>query len=246
MAFASGIQRSMIALSVLAATFAGCEVLVNRAGPGPGPTESSRAAGLELLRGVVRAHDAGSWEGRDSVRVAIESKSLGRPLRQIDMTLDPVHRSASFRYRDDPGRDYYFDGATEAVLPAGAPRTRELETMAPSLVFWSMVPGNLLDGKAVVWRLPESDSFPRLAVRWPGQVEWFVFEIDPADSTIRSLEFIDERLTPVFRWRGVMEGRTTVDGVVFPETWRFVPARRLFSFLSGGRDLVVLRYRPIV
>lgn len=246
MAFASGIQRLIIALLALAATFAGCEGLVNRAGPRPGPTESSRAAGLELLGAVLRGHQAGAWAGRDSVRLAIESKSPGRPPRQIAMTLDPVRRSAVFRFRDDPGRTYFFDGATEVVTPAGAPGSRELETLAPSLVFWSMVPKNLDDGTAVVWRLPDKDLFQRLAVRWPGEVEWFVFEIDPADSTIRSLEFIDERLTPVFRWRGVMEGRTTVDGIALPETWRFVPARRLFSLLTGGRDLVVLRFRPIV
>jgi hypothetical protein len=243
------IQHAALFLLVFAAGAVGFEYRSNRRGPGPAPDELSLVRGRALLQKVLDAQDAESWNGRDTVQVRVDYRSPVRGRRLIGMILDVPSRSADFRDLRSPGVTYHLDGPTGALLPSAGALGHELGTIGPSCTWWIMVPRNLDDPDAVVWRLPDQRGAERpalrLAVRWSGEMEWFVLDIDPADATIHSIEFLDRRL-PLFRWKGVPQGRTTVNGLTFFSSWRFSAANSVVRLLTGNREWIILEYGPLV
>lgn len=241
--------RVALVLLIVIVAAAGYELKENRRGPFPAPSELSRLDGRDLLRAVLEAHDARSWGRRATVNYQVETHSVVRPERDIDVTADPASRSADFRVSDDPGIVYHLDGGTRTVSPENGILSRELAQYGPSIVWWSMVPRVFADSDAEVWRIPdrrmEGETVQRLVVRWPGEVEWFLVHVDP-DSTIRSIEFIDERFSLFMRWRARPGSPRVIDGVTTSSFWKFSPTHPLLRIFTGYRDLIVLTYRPIV
>ncbi len=253
-------------LAVLAVPFA-VEGWLNARGPAPPSDPASESAGRALLRDVIEHHHGSDLRDRDLVRFRLTSRAPLRPTLLVSAAVDPRSRNAdfvgSFLKTTDPrgaaapgGPDgaFRYDGATEALTPAGSvPPDEDIEgnirAIAPSIVFWSLVPWILDDPKAVVWSLPDARHGRRLvrriAVRWPGEADWFVLEVDPREPRLTGLEFLDARATVFLRWRGEYDGLQPIDGAGFPDAWRFRPARQLLRFLTGGSDLFVFRYAPV-
>jgi hypothetical protein len=245
--------RLLAVLVVGVLLLGGLEYLRGRRGPTPGPTPETEVAGRALLREAVASGPSGEGVAADgdTVRFSVEVSTVrASPApKRLDLRLHRTSRSARFTLSDRPGEEYHYDGATEAVsrtsgAPLSAPLARVLPTLLPSVVFWSLVPGAFEDPTAVVWRLPDRDGRPRVAVRWPGEADWFVLDFDPADRRFTGLEFVDARFGVFFRWRGVREGDQAIDGLSLPRAWRFRSASPVIDGLFGGRDLATLRYGP--
>lgn len=244
-----------IALGLLAAALlAGREYVVGVAGPRPGPTDLSRLEGRELLGLIFEAQGAAAWRDRSPVRfdATVEGgRSSGRRFR---WALDPVSRSADVEILGGAGGRFRFDAAAGRVEPQAGlrldPRARRaLDTIAPSIGFWCLVPAALNDTTAEVWRLPDgrddaAESTARLAVRWPASRDWFLFDADPMTGRLIGVAFVDARFTPLVRWYGRYEGPGIIDGRPMPRSWRFRAAAGWLRALTGGRDLIVLRFEP--
>lgn len=232
----------------------GVEYLRGRRGPTPGPTPDTALQGRELLRGAIDRlrPEAGPTEPGDSVHFSVEATTL-RPSsapQRLKVRLDRTSRSARFTVEGQMGQEFHYDGASEMVsrvdgAPLSGPLAQHLPTLLPSIVFWSLVPGAFDDPTAAVWRLPDVGGRPRVAVRWPGEADWFVLDLDPVDHRMAGLEFVDARFGVFFRWRGLYEGPIIIDGVPMPARLRFRSAAPVIDGLLGGRDLVVLRYGTI-
>jgi hypothetical protein len=246
--------RLLAVLSLGVLLLGGVEYLRGRRGPTPGPTPETDAEGRALLRAAIDGGQpaAGAAAPGDTVAFAVHVATLrASPApRRLDMRLELAGRSARFTVSGRPGEEYRYDGATERVSrvdgePLPGPMARILPTLLPSVVFWSLVPGAFDDATARVWRLPDREGRPRVAVRWPGEADWFVLDIDPDDGRMTGLEFVDARFGVFFRWRGVRDGNTVIDGLPLPGTWRFRSASPVIDGLFGGRDLATLRYAPL-
>lgn len=231
----------------------GVEYVRGTRGPTPGPTPESAAEGRALLARVVDAH-GGRWpfERTSAVRfsVEVETVRLAPSPRGLHLELDPRSRSAEFSLAERPGERYRYDAATEAVSRIdGAPMTgapaRVLPTLLPSIAFWALLPAAFDDTTAAVWRLPDRQGRARLAVRWPGEADWFLLDVDPASGRMAGLEFVDARFGAFFRWRGDYTGPAVLDGAPLPAAWRFRPASPVVDGLLGRRDLAVLRFGPV-
>jgi len=248
-------------LAVLGA-LAAVEGTLNSRGPRPRPAPESIAAGRALLTEVVGFQEQAGLGDHGPVHFRV---LLDQPLRtalELRLTLDPASRSADIgvppptRVTALPRLDRFrYHGSDESVTPQDggpdAPHVRgRLAPIAPSLVFWSLAPWILDDAKAIVWRLPDGrwsgEAARRIAVRWPGETDWFTLFVAAGESRLLGVEFLDARATIFLRWRGNFDGRQTIDGVGFPRAWRFRPARATLSFLTGGGDLFVFRYGPIM
>ena len=232
----------------------GVEYLRGRRGPTPGPTPETAAQGRALLRAAINQlrAEVGSTEPGDSAHFSVEASTLrtSSAPKRLNLRLHLASRSARFTVQGRPGEEYHYDGASERVSrvdgePLPAPLARHLPTLLPSIVFWSLVPGAFDDPTAAVWRLPDVAGRSRVAVRWPGEADWFVLDLDPVDHRMAGLEFVDARFGVFFRWRSRYEGPIAIDGVPMPLRWRFRSAAPVIDGLFGGRDLAVLRYGTI-
>jgi hypothetical protein len=235
-------------LLVLGLLWAGVEYAHGVGGPRPGPSPDTERAGHDLLQRLLAAHQTGLWGDARPVRFAAQVSGTRAGGRTYRLQLDPVSRSANFEVDDLPGLELHYDAATKSVSrPGGQPPAAALgglNRILPSINFWSLVPLVFDDPKAVVWRLPDAAGLQRLAIRWRGEKDWFVLEIDPLTARLRSLEFLDARLTPLLRWHGEPMGRQEIDGRPFFQEWRFSARAPLLRFLTGNRVLAVIRYAP--
>jgi hypothetical protein len=205
----------------------------------------AREAGRRLLAEALAAHQAHLWEGREVVRFAVDCRTPEGEVH-VALAVDPASRSAEVVADRGARGAFVYDGATGRLAPTGDVTPdpgveKQLRTLVPSIVFWAMVPRVLDDSSALVWRTGRER---RLAVRWPGERDWFLFDAD-SSGALRSVEFIDSRFSPLFRWRGVREETARVEGVALPARWRFRAANPVLNALLGGRDLHVLRYGPV-
>lgn len=236
---------------LLAALAAGREYALGVAGPRPGPTPVSVLEGRLLLERILEAQGAAAWRSAGPVRFVVEVAGGRGGGHRYSWTLDPVSRSADVLVDGPPGLPLRFDAASQRVgradgSPLSAGMRRTFDTIVPSIAFWSLLPAALDDTAAVIWRLPDAGpAVARLAVRWPGKADWFLFEADPTTGRLLGVEFVDARFTTLVRWRGIYEGPVMIDGRPLPGAWRFGARSPLPRLLTGGRDLIVLRYRAI-
>ena len=109
------------------------------------------------------------------------------------------------------------------------------------------MPYVLDDPRAGVWTvggvIRQGEKRERLAVRWPGASEWYLFEIGAEDHRVRAVEFLSAGAPAFIRWRGEREGQIVSQGVSFPERWRFRPASLIIGAMFAGDDVYVFNYR---
>lgn len=236
-----------------AALLAGREYAAGVAGPRPGPDELSRRAGRQLRDRILESQDAAAWRDRVPVHFEVTVTGGRASGRRFRWTLDPVSRSADIETAGGLGGRVHFDAAAGTVASAPGtwlePRARRaLDIIIPSIGFWTLIPAALDDSTADVWRLPDGEApggapVARLAVRWPGARDWFVFDVDEPAARLRGVTFVDARFTPLVRWYGRYDGPEVIDGRPLPRAWRFGVAPGVLRVLSGGRDLIVILWR---
>lgn len=247
------VERTLLLLAVLLLlvppVWALFEVQVNRRGPGAAPpSEAAGLAGRALLGQALQAHEADAWRGRPAVAFDVECQKVFGGGVLLKMAVDPGTRSATIT-EARTGQRYRYGGADKSLTPAGADSgyAAALRTLAPSLVFWSLVPFNLDDPAAQAWQLAPvtrgGERRNRLAVRWPNSVEWYIFELRATDSRVAAVEFRSAGTPALIRWRGEAEGLVRSDGVQLPATWHFRPAHPGLALLFGMQDVYTFRYQ---
>ena len=250
----ASVERTLLLLAVVLLlvppVWALFEVQANRRGPGAGPpSEAAGLAGRALLGQALASHEAAAWRGRSVVNFGVECQKVFGGGVTLLLALDPATRSGRIAEAKS-GQRFLYDAAARSLTPQGADSSFAggLRTLAPSLVFWSLVPFNLDDPAAQVWQLSPvtrgGERRNRLAVRWPGAVEWYVFELRATDSRVAAVEFRSAGTPALIRWRGEAEGLSRSDGIQFPAAWHFRPAHPGLALLFGMQDVYTFRYLP--